>query len=118
MQKETKVVNVKVVHLRPQYDNLESWCNDPNNVYIGRRGVVFVNKVRYPQKDSIWYNPYKVGKDGSREEVIAKYEVYIKNRLEKEEGLKEELKKLKGKTLGCWCSPEACHGDILLKLLA
>lgn len=29
----------------------------------------------------------------------------------------EELLLLKGKTLGCWCKPEACHGDVLVELV-
>ena len=27
-----------------------------------------------------------------------------------------DLHELEGKTLGCWCKPEKCHGDILIKL--
>jgi hypothetical protein len=27
------------------------------------------------------------------------------------------LHELKGKKLGCWCKPQACHGDILTKLI-
>ncbi len=30
--------------------------------------------------------------------------------------LREKLPELKGKILGCWCAPEACHGDILAEL--
>ena len=29
----------------------------------------------------------------------------------------EELKRLKGKKLGCWCKPERCHGDVIVKLI-
>jgi len=29
----------------------------------------------------------------------------------------DEFRQLRGKTLGCWCKPEACHGDVLLELL-
>lgn len=29
----------------------------------------------------------------------------------------EQLLELEGKNLGCWCKPEACHGDILVKLI-
>jgi hypothetical protein len=43
------VVNVKVKHIRPEYANLKEWTSDLNNVYIGRRGIVFVNKERYPK---------------------------------------------------------------------
>ena len=26
-------------------------------------------------------------------------------------------KGVKGKRLGCWCKPNKCHGDIIIKLL-
>ncbi len=117
MLSTTKVKNVKVVNIRPGFKDLKEWCEHPDNVYIGRRGIVFVDKKRYPTEDSIWCNPYKIGKDGDRDEVIQKYEIYIRNRLEKEVGLKDELKRLKDKNLGCWCAPEPCHGDVLIKLI-
>lgn len=111
------IVNCKVANIRPKYANLKEWMDDPNNVYIGRRGIVFINKERYPKQDSIWANPFKVGKDGTREEVVHKYEVWIKSRLENEPELKEELIKLSGKNLGCWCSPELCHSEVLLRTI-
>ena len=70
---------------------------EPYDVYIGR-----------PSK---WGNPFVLGKDGNREEVVAKYKAWI----EAQPALMEAAKKeLKGKTLGCWCSPRLCHGDILV----
>ena len=70
---------------------------EPYDVYIGR-----------PSK---WGNPFVLGKDGNREEVVAKYKAWI----EAQPALMEAAKKeLKGKTLGCWCSPLSCHGDILV----
>lgn len=50
----TEVVNVKVKYLHPEYENLQSWMEDKNNLYIGRRGIVFVNKERYPKENSKW----------------------------------------------------------------
>jgi hypothetical protein len=114
----TTVINVKVENIRPAFDNLRAWCASSSHVYIGRRGVVFINKVRFPDRDSTWANPFKVGKGCSREESIAKYEAHIRGRLAKEEGLRADLRGLRGKVLGCWCKPLACHGDILLRLLA
>lgn len=113
----TKVVCVKVKNIRPKYDNLKEWMRDKNNVYIGRRGIVFVDGERFPKKDSIWANPYKIGKDGTREEVIKKYKKYIKKKLESDSELLARLSKLKGKTLGCWCKPEKCHGDVLVEII-
>jgi len=78
----------RVVHCRKEkYD-----------VYIGR-----------PSK---WGNPFTIGKDGSRKEVIKKYEIYLLNN----EELMNDLHELEGKVLGCWCKPLACHGDVLVRL--
>lgn len=85
---------MKVVHCKKnKYD-----------VYIGR-----------PSK---WGNPFshKEGttalyKTESREEAVLKFEEYLINNSK----LMSELKELKGKILGCWCSPQSCHGDILIK---
>lgn len=111
------VINVKVNDIRPKYNNLEKWMSDNNNIYIGRKNVVFINGKRFPSESSIWSNPYKIGKDGTREEVVKKYETYMKDKLNKDKQLVNQLKELKGKTLGCWCKPDLCHGDILLKLI-
>lgn len=114
------VVNVKVANIRPQgFMNLEQWVQDPMNVYIGRAGVVFIDNMRYPKEQSIWANPYKVGEGKgkfTREHALTLYEVYIRKRIRDEIGV-AELLKLKGKRLGCWCCPEACHGDVLVKLI-
>lgn len=84
----------KVVHCKKEkYD-----------VYIGR-----------PSK---FGNPYshKEGtiaefKVDNREESIRMYEQYLLNNNE----LFNSLHELKYKTLGCWCKPLSCHGDILKK---
>lgn len=111
------IVNCKVQNIRPNYNNLEEWMNDTNNIYIARAGVVFINDKRFPIQSSKFANPYKIGKDGSREEVIAKYKKYITEKLENDDLLISELLLLKGKNLGCWCYPEMCHGNILLELI-
>jgi len=79
-----------------RYRNIDEF---DNAVYIGR-----------PSK---WGNPFKIGRDGNREEVIKKYREYILNRPD----LLESLHELRGKVLACWCAPQPCHGDVLLELL-
>lgn len=69
------------------------------DVYIGR-----------PSK---WGNPFKIGHDGTRAEVIAKYEKHIRERPD----LLKALPELRGKRLGCHCKPMPCHGDVLVRLL-
>ena len=116
---ETRGCNVKVQHIRPKYANLRTWCEDPQNVYIGRAGVVFIDGQRYPKQASVWANPFKIDKESmTRKEVCARYEAHIQEKLESDPDLVLALLGLKGKQLGCWCVPEACHGDVLVRLIA
>ena len=70
---QTNIINVKVSNIRPKYDNLQEWINDSNNVYIGRKGIIFINNKRFPQFDSIWHNPFKISNNQTRSIVIKKY---------------------------------------------
>ncbi len=76
------------------------------DTYIGRENR------RLGLKESIWHNPFFIGKDGTREEVIAKYRKRLLNR----PALLNRVKELKGKVLGCYCKPLPCHGDVLVEL--
>jgi len=119
------VINCKVSYIRPNYNTIQEWMNHPNHEYIGRRGIVFINKERFPKQDSIWANPFKIGRDGTRDDVLCKYEKLLRDKLYTNDvnkaaaasTYKEDLLKLDGKILGCWCKPEPCHGDVLLKLI-
>ena len=113
---ETTLVNVKVSHIRPMYQNLREWMNDESNVYIGRMGCVFIDGARYPKQASIWANPFKCPRDGSLEEVLVKYERHIKHLIATQPEI-YKLSHLRGKRLGCWCYPAPCHGAVLIKLL-
>jgi hypothetical protein len=57
-------------------------------------------------------NPFQVGRDGTRLEVIRKYE----DRLMRRPDLLALLPDLRGKDLICWCAPKPCHADVLLRL--
>jgi hypothetical protein len=92
----SRVAQTRVVHC----------MKSPFDIYIGRRSGKF-------KEDSIWHNPYHIGKDGTRKEVIQKYHDYIMGRPD----LLALLPTLKGKVLGCWCKPDECHGDVLLELV-
>lgn len=80
---------VRVVHCK----------KEPFDIYIGR--------------PSVWGNPFVIGRDGSRAEVLEKYRSWISKQSELQERAKRELR---DKTLGCWCSPKTCHGDILAEI--
>lgn len=111
------VVNVKVNYIRAfGFDNLKEWMGAPNNEYIGRQGVVFIDRKRFPNNSSIWANPFKLEPGKSGDIVMEEYENYIRKKII-DEDLIEVLLDLKGKNLGCWCYPNSCHGDILLRLI-
>ena len=120
IENNTNVVNVKVAYIRPTYNNLEEWCNDDNNIYIGRKSIVFINGVRYPKKDSIWCNPFKINNTNNREQVIQQYEKYILDKISNDD-LVDQLLLLNNKNLGCWCKDKnntvCCHGDVLVDLI-
>jgi hypothetical protein len=81
---------------------------EPYDVYIGR--------------PSDWGNPFTHIKDKStraefivrnREEAISKYREWVISQPE----MMKRLEDLRGKTLGCWCKPKSCHGDVIIELL-
>jgi len=73
--------------------------DDPYDVFIGR--------------GSPWGNPFIVGVDGDRMEVIGKFKEWVESDPVMISKVKMELK---GKVLGCYCSPLPCHGDILTEI--
>ena len=76
-------------------------------------GSVYVARWTWPIRiSSKWRNPFRVGRDGSRAQVVAKYRAWLLQQSE----LMAALPELRGKDLVCWCAPEACHADVLLEL--
>lgn len=69
------------------------------DVYIGRPGF--------------WGNPFVVGRDGVQGECVELYRNWVKTQPQ----ILSKLWLLKGKKLGCWCKPKACHGDVLAELV-
>lgn len=81
----------------------------PFDVYIGRQNGDLA--------ESIFANPWVIGKDGSREEVLKRYYAYAKSNKK----ILARLHELRFRTLGCWCNTKAepgtpCHGDILVAM--
>ncbi len=63
-----------------------------------------------------WGNPWVVGRDGGRAEVIALYRHDLWRRIRAGEVALHDLADLHGKTLLCHCRPRlACHGDVLAR---
>lgn len=81
---------------------------DTYDVYIGRA----VPRKGYLHH-SRFANPFRIDRDGTREEVIAKFRGWVINHPVMVAQIRRELR---GKRLGCWCAPKACHGDVLAEI--
>lgn len=79
---------------------------------VWNRHSIYPANAIYIGRPSKWGNPFIIGKDGTRERVIEKYEEYLKNSPK----LLTALSELEGHDLVCYCYPQACHGDVLLRL--
>lgn len=73
-------------------------------VYIGRAWAGLLQ--------SKWHNPFHEWQYG-RKRCIELYEAYVRGSSD----LMSEIPELVDQVLGCWCYPEPCHGDVLVKLV-
>ena len=72
-------------------------------------------------------NPYRIGADGDRPQVIQKYRAWIRNEVRRGAGSPayRELQRIAGivesgapVSLGCWCKPDDCHADVVADAVA
>ncbi|MGD9843920.1 MAG: DUF4326 domain-containing protein [Variibacter sp.] len=84
-------------------------CKVLNARKVGKQSNAVQVYIGRPSK---WGNPFVIGRDGSRAEVIAKYRAWIVA----QPALMNSLDELRGRDLVCWCAPLACHGDVLIDL--
>ena len=98
LENPPSLVNLKTVK------NISAWMEDESNIYIGRA-------CRSYTSASYWQNPFSISSTCSREQAISRYEEYVKQ----DEEMLESLPTLGGMTMGCWCVPLPCHGQVLIK---
>ena len=107
IQKNLKIIKIKnnnlviIIGSITLFKVLNKYKNTitKEDVYIGR-----------PSK---WGNPFVIGKDGTRDDVVDKYREWLLSNPTK---IKQAIEELKGKNLVCFCAPCRCHGDILLEI--
>jgi hypothetical protein len=90
---QTVVVNIK---------------KEPFDVYIGRAGR---------GEDGYFGNPFRIGHGISLEDAVKRFQKYFAERIQKDSEFKRRILALKGKRLGCFCKPNACHGDVIAEWL-
>jgi hypothetical protein len=96
---QTTVVNLKGHRDDPDFDDV---------VYVGRA----MHRGGWHLGASPLANPFRPGRDGTREEVVAAYREYILGRPD----LLALLPDLRGRRLGCWCVPLSCHAQVIAEL--
>jgi len=63
-------------------------------------------------------NPYRIGPDGTREEVVARYEQDFLYRVEHDLPFRARVEALEGASaLLCWCAPLSCHATVIARYL-
>lgn len=76
--------------------------------------------VRMIDRDTRFGNPFRLeenGGDHTREESIEAYREWFVKNIQSDEEFRAAVENLQGETLGCWCKPKDCHGDIILAYL-
>lgn len=97
---------------------VDGWTGE-GKIYIGRENR------RLGLAASPLHNPYRIGEDGSRDEVVAKYHRHLKGRILAGDRqilylLRTILKVAKENVpveLCCYCKPARCHGDVVKRAL-
>jgi hypothetical protein len=95
----TAVVNLKGNRDDPEFADL---------VYVGRP----IHRGGWHLPGSPLANPFLPGRDGGRDEVMARYRRYLLDRPD----LLKLLPGLRDRRLGCWCAPEPCHARVIAEL--
>ena len=97
-------------------------ATDSYDVYIGRGIEVYKHMLIEgikPGEEGWLGNPHPIGwcdicqEDHTREECIDRFRQDFYKKIGSEPEFREAVLALKGKRLGCYCKPKACHGDVI-----
>jgi len=104
-------VGIQVVNRKNEID-----ATNPANIWVMRETSVPNGAKDRLGGDGVFGNPYAIGKDGTREEVIEKFKQSRMPELRKTPEFQQLVQKYvsEGKVnLVCCCKPQPCHGDII-----
>jgi len=114
-----------LIHDSNPFPNLTKVKREPK-LLNRARGYQRTDNIIIIDRSSPWGNPYVMGEDGDRNEVCDKHIVWlnewIKNKKEiivngfSNKWVVENINKLRGKDIACWCDPLRCHGIPLIEL--
>jgi hypothetical protein len=91
-----------------------------------RRGITIVNRRNgrvpgvYVVRPAVLGNPYVIGSDGSRHDVLDKYRAWLREQYRHDGAVRRALRTLAMRyltdgqlTLICWCAPQPCHAEVI-----
>lgn len=85
------------------------------------KGIIYIGRVNVRKKllESRFANPYKLDSKlaSERINVVMNYSYFFYGKMKSEPDFLKKALTLRGKTLGCWCKPYICHGDIIVNFL-
>lgn len=82
---------------------------EPYDVYIGRAGK---------GQDGYFGNPYPLRDESMRDLVLEQWRKHFVHRIMTDPEFRWRVETLRGKRLGCFCSPKRCHGDVYVDYLS
>ncbi len=97
-------------------------ATDTYEIYIGRRSnprVHMLTEGVRPGEEGWLGNPHPIGmcdlcsKEHTRKECIEAFRADFHRKIRTDPSFRRSLPALKGKSLGCYCKPLACHGDVI-----
>jgi len=86
----------------------------------GKEKFVYIGRVANSR--CYFGNPFVMGRDGSRDQVCDKHIAWLDGtdfkdfRQKQRKWVLENLWRLKGENLGCFCAPKRCHGLYLMEI--
>jgi hypothetical protein len=86
---------------------------------VQRTSAVNIRKEKcdfYGARPSFLGNPYEIGRDGTRDDVIEKYREWFYKKL-MNPTFRDRVLSLRGLRIGCWCKPLPCHLDVVVEYL-
>lgn len=108
-------------HIPIGWGEPHQWPVDREVVDIGRANRGDAVMTNTPPGDAGWLgNPYRLGGDGgdhSREESVERYRNAFYSLADSQTEFRDAVEDLRGSILLGWCTPELCHGDVLLEWL-
>jgi hypothetical protein len=123
VQRKISIVDGKFVHLTPEVKSspikVKNWAKMSDrakvHAYVGRKNRSVPSTLH--GSDGSYGNPFIIGRDGTREDVIEKFEAFISSDAPKAKEMRKKIQSnLRGLTLACWCGDKPCHGTIIARI--